>query len=74
MLGLRIDRAFIGRLVSGPNPLRVPGRRVGRAFLGQLVSGPFPFEALGSGRMAMGVGPRPKVPTRMNESFLGKTL
>ena len=60
--------------MSGPNPLRVPGRRVGRAFLGQLVSGPFPFEALGSGQMAIGVGPGPKVPTRMNESFLGKTM
>ena len=65
---------FLGRLVSGPNPLGVPGRRVDRVFLGQLVSGPFPFEALGSGRLAMGVGPGPKVPIRMNESFLGKTM
>ena len=27
------------------------------------MAGPFPFEALGSGRLAMGVGPGPKVPT-----------
>ena len=32
-------------------------------FLGRLVSGPFPFEALGSGRLARGAGPGPKVPT-----------
>ena len=49
--------------MSGPNPLGVLGRRVGRAFLGQLVSGSFPFEALGSGRLAKGVGLGPKVPT-----------
>ena len=52
--------------MSGSNPLGVPGRRVGRAFLGQLVPGPFPFEALGSGRLARGVGPGPKVPIGVN--------
>ena len=61
--GRRIDRAFLGLLVSGPNPLGVPEQRVGRSFLGQLVFGPFPFEALGSGRLARGDGPGPKVPT-----------
>ena len=63
MPGRRIGRAFLGRLVSGPNPLGVPGRRVGRAFLGQLVSWPFPFEALRWGRLARGAGPGPKVST-----------
>ena len=58
--GRRIGRAFLGRLVPGPNPLGVPGRRVGRAFLGQLVSGPFPFKDLRSGRLVrvLGLGPR----------------
>ena len=51
------------RLMFGPYPLGVSGRRVGLTFLGWLVAGPFPFEALGSGRLAMGVGPGPKVPT-----------
>ena len=46
----------MGRLVSEPNPLGVPGQRVGRAFLGRLVSGPFPFGALGLGRLARGAG------------------
>ena len=54
---------FLGRLVSRPNPLRVPGRRVSHAFLGRLASGPFPFGALGLSRLARGAGPRPKVPT-----------
>ena len=57
--------------MSGPNPLGVPGWRVGRAFLGQLVSGPFPFEALGSGRLARGAGPGPKVPTMPPFSYRG---
>ena len=61
--GQRIGRAFLGRLVFRPNPLGVPGRRVDQAFLGQLVLGSFPFEALGSGRLARGAGPGPKVPT-----------
>ena len=30
---------------------------------GRLVAGPFLFKVPGSGRLAMGVGPRPKVPT-----------
>ena len=38
-------------------------RRVGPAFGGQPVPGPFPFETLGSVWPAMGVGPRPNVPT-----------
>ena len=58
----RINRAFLGRLVSRPNPLGVPGWRVGRAFLGQITV-PFPFGALGLGRLARGAGPGPKVPT-----------
>ena len=49
--------------MSRPNPLGVPGQGVDRAFLGQLVPGPFPFEALGSGRLARGAKPGPKVPT-----------
>ena len=53
----------MGRLMSGPYPLGVSGQRVGLAFLGRLVAGLFPFEVLGSGRLAMGVGPGPKVPT-----------
>ena len=63
MPGRRVGRAFLGRLMSGPNPLGVLRRRVGPAFLGRLVSGPFPFEALGSGRLARGARPGPKVPT-----------
>ena len=53
----------MGQLMFEPYPLGVSRRRVGPAFLGLLVAGPFPFEALGSGRLAMGVGPGPKVPT-----------
>ena len=57
----------MGRLASGPNPLGVPRRRVrrrvDRAFVGRLASGPNPFGALGSGRLARGAGPGPKVPT-----------
>ena len=53
----------MGRLMSRPYPLGVSGQRVGPVFLGRLVTGPFPFEVLGSGRLAMGIGPRPKVPT-----------
>ena len=53
----------MGKLMFGPYPLGVSGRRVGPAFLGRLVAGPFPFEALGSGLLAMGVGPGSKVPT-----------
>ena len=52
----------MGRLMSGPYPLGVSGQRVGPAFLGRLVARPFPFEVLGSGRLAMGIGPGPKVP------------
>ena len=55
----------MSRLMSGPYPLGVSEQRVGLAFLGQLVAGPFPFEVLGSGRLTMGVGPGPKVPTVM---------
>ena len=40
--GRRIGRAFLGRLVSRPNPLMVPGRRIDRAFLDQLVPRPGP--------------------------------
>ena len=47
----------------GPYPLGVSERRVGPAFLGRLVARPFPFEALGSGRLTMGVGPGHKIPT-----------
>ena len=53
----------MGRLMSGPYQLGVSRRRVDPAFLGRLVAEPFPFEALGSGRLAMGVGLGPKVPT-----------
>ena len=53
----------MGRLMYRPYPLWVSGQRVGPAFLGRLVVGPFHFEVLGSGRLAMGVGPGPKVPT-----------
>ena len=45
--GRRIGRAFVGRLASGSNPLRVPRRRVGRAFVGWLASGSNPFGVLG---------------------------
>ena len=64
MPGRKVGRASMGmgRLMFGPYPLGVSGRRVG---LGRLVSGPFPFEALESGRLARGVGPRPKVPTML---------
>ena len=53
-------RAFLSRLVPGPNLLGVPGRRVGWVFLGQPVSGPNPLEALGLGRWpgVLGLGPR----------------
>ena len=53
----------MGRLMFGPYPLGVSGTRVGPTFMGLLVAGPFPFEVLGSGRLVMGVGPGPKVPT-----------
>ena len=53
----------MGRLISGPYSLGVSRQRVGPTFLGRLVAGPFSFEVLGSGRIAMGIGPRPKVPT-----------
>ena len=53
----------MGRLMFGPYPLGVSGQRVSSAFLARLVAGPFPFKVLGSGRLAMGVGPGPKVPT-----------
>ena len=53
----------MGRLMSGLNPLEISERRVSSAFGGQSVPGPFPFETLGSVWPAMGVGPRPKVPT-----------
>ena len=53
----------MGWLMSGPYPLGLSGRRVSPTLLGRLVAGPFPFEALGLGRMAMSVGPGPKVPT-----------
>ena len=53
----------MGRLMSGPYPLGVSWQRVGPTFLGRLVAGPFHFEVLGSGRLAMGVGLGPKVPT-----------
>ena len=62
-LGWKVGRAFMGRLISGPYSLGVSRQRVGPTFLGRLVAGPFPFEVLGSGRIAMGIGPRPKVPT-----------
>ena len=62
MPGRKVDRAFMGRLMFGPYPLGVSGQ-VCSVFLGLLVAGPFPFEALGSGRLAMSVGPGPKVPT-----------
>ena len=59
-----IGRAFLGRLVPGPNPLRVPGRRVGRAFLCGLVSGTNPLRVPGRrvdraflGRLASGPFP-----------------
>ena len=61
--GRRVGQAFQGQLVSGSFPFGVPGRRVDREFLGQLVSGTFPFGALGSGRLARGARPGPKVPT-----------
>ena len=60
---------FLGRLVSGPNHLGVPWQRVGRTLLDRLASRLFPFGALGSGRLAKGTGPGPKVPT-INISFL----
>ena len=53
----------------GPYQLGVSGRRVGSTFLGRLVARPFPFEALGSGQLAMGVGPGPKVPTTCKRIF-----
>ena len=59
MHGRKVGRAFMGRLMFGPYPLGVSGQKVGLAFLGRLVAGPFPF----IGRLAMGVGPGPKVPT-----------
>ena len=65
MPGRKVGRAFMGRLMSGPYQLGVSGQRVGPAFLGRLVDGPLPFEVLESGRLAMGVGPGPKVPTNM---------
>ena len=34
------------------------------------MAGPFPFDVLGPGRIAMGIGPGPKVPT-MPHFFLG---
>ena len=63
--GRKVDRSFMGRLMFGPYLLGVSERRVGPAFLGRLVAGPFPFEALWSGRLAMGVGLGPKVPTNL---------
>ena len=58
-----VGRAFLGRPVSGPIPLEVPGRRVDQALLGRLASGFFPFGALGSGRLVRCARPGPKVPT-----------
>ena len=46
-----------------PYPLGVSRQRVGPEFMGRLVAGAFPFEVLGSGRLTVGVGPGPKVPT-----------
>ena len=53
----------MGRLMSRPYPLGVSEQRVSTTFLGWLVAEPFPFEVLGSGRLAIGVGPGPKVTT-----------
>ena len=53
----------MGRLMFGPYPLGVSGQRVDPTFMGRLVAGPFPFEVLGSSRLAVGVGPEPKVST-----------
>ena len=49
----------MGRLKFGPHPLGVSRQKVGPAFLGRLVAGPLRL----LGRLAMGVGPGPKVPT-----------
>ena len=76
--GQRIGRAFLGRLISGPNPLGVPGGRVGRPFVGRLASGPNPLGVLGQRvgrafvvRLARGAGPGPKVPSMPPFSFRG---
>ena len=61
--GRKVGRAFMGQLMFVSYPLGVSGRRVGPVFLGRLVAKLFPFEALGSDRLAMIVGPGPKVPT-----------
>ena len=55
----------MGWLMSGPYSPGVSEQRVGPAFMGRLVAGPFPFEVLGPGRLAMGAGPGPKVPTHI---------
>ena len=49
----------MGWLMSGPHPLGVSGQKVGPAFLGQLLARPLRL----LGRLAMGIGPGPKVPT-----------
>ena len=61
----------MGRLMFEPYLLWVSEQRVGPAILGRLVAGPFPFEALGSGRLAMGVGPGPKVSIVMSDQVYG---
>ena len=61
----------MGQLMSGLNPLKIPGRRVGPAFVGQPMPGLFPFETLESVWLAMGVGSGPKVPTMPLISYWG---
>ena len=61
----------MGRLMFEPYPLGVSGKRVGLTFMGWLVAGPFPFEVLESGRLAVGVGPGPKVSTMPHFFYQG---